>query len=159
MAYAFDTTEQPGPAERRATGTVLAYWDSLRGDRDWPSIEDVEIGCVPGLDRHTLLVELEADGRTPGTVAYGGAEVERLCGTRTRGRAVRECLPTGMRERTTQVLAAAAVVRRPLADSDRFSDAAGGTVLYRSVFMPLASADGRITHLLGAFSFKAFGTA
>ncbi len=70
-----------------------------------------------------------------------------------------ECLPSGMRERTAQVLAAAAAVRRPLADSDRFSDAAGDTVLYRSVFMPLAGADGRVTHLLGAFSFKSVAAA
>ncbi|MBT5415453.1 MAG: PAS domain-containing protein [Rhodospirillaceae bacterium] len=165
MVYAFESSEtntraeRATPAERRATGAALAYWDSLRGERDCPSVEELGIERMPDLNRNAVLIALEADGRTPGMVAYGGEEVERLCGTRTRGRTVGECLPSGMRDRTTQVLAAAAAVRRPLADSDRFSDAAGDTVLYRSVFMPLADADGRITHLLGAFSFKTVGSA
>ncbi|MDA0701733.1 MAG: PAS domain-containing protein [Proteobacteria bacterium] len=165
MVYAFESSEtntraeRATPAERRATGAALAYWDSLRGGRDCPSVEELHIDRMPDLNRNAVLIALDSDGHSAGTVAFGGEEVERLCGTRTRGRTVWECLPSGMRERTAQVLAAAAAVRRPLADSDRFSDAAGDTVLYRSVFMPLAGADGRITHLLGAFSFKSVAAA
>ena len=80
-------------------------------------------------------------------------KVEEGFGHSPVGRKAIEVIPSSI-ENGLSFCRTAAVMKMPIADIGRFSNANGAEIWYRSILLPLSSDQIRIDHVLGAFSFK-----
>jgi hypothetical protein len=140
--------------ERRATGAVLAYWETIRGARLCPTIDDIDPADLPGIWPNIFVLDLrEVRGETD-TVSSGTAVKKPYVGTGPIDEQLGESLPPAIRERILQFVEAVAEVVQPLADSSSYTNSEGETVLYLSAIMPLGDENGTVTHLFGVLGFK-----
>jgi hypothetical protein len=145
--------------ERRATGAALAYWETIRGSRMCPTIDDIDPGDIPELWPNAFVLDLR-DVRGEGEAVVSGSALKdpHMGAEPTQGR-FGDRLPPAIRDRILQFVEAAAEVVQPLADSSSYVNSRGETILYRSAIMPLSDASGIVTHLFGVLGFKTVGTA
>jgi hypothetical protein len=140
-------------SERRVTAIALQYWYSLRGPRECASKSGLVDSPRPTLVPHLFIV---TPNGSPDSFHFSsaGEVLANLCRTDPVGRVVGETLPRLFRDRAQSLISTAFQIRKPLADCGRLHEARGTDMLYRSVYMPLADAEGRFESLLGAISFK-----
>ena len=151
------SSDQPGGsvtnADRRTTGFALRYWDERKRGRRCPATADLDPGESPRLRDHAFVVAVATESHGF-TVTYSGPSLARLCGADPTGQPIDRCLPAPLRERTVQFLETATSLKRPMADSSRYTDNAGNVVAYRTVLMPLAGERGAVDHLFGVLTYK-----
>jgi hypothetical protein len=140
-------------SERRITGLALQDWYALRGKRNFPRRKEFTRRSRPHLEPHLFVLTPDENGH-PYRIAAAGDVLATLCDGDPVGRAAGEALPRFLWERAQGLIAAAGLVKKPLADCGSFPERNGSDVLYRSVYMPIADADGGFAGLLGAISFK-----
>jgi len=146
-------SERHPASERRVTGLALQDWYKSRGKRNFPRRSELGKRMRAQLQPHLFVLTPDENGH-PYRVAAAGSELAKLCKRDPVGQVVGDTLPRFLWERAQGLIAAAGQVKKPLADSGRFPERDGTDVVYRSVYMPLADADGGFAGLLGAISFK-----
>jgi hypothetical protein len=137
----------------------LTYWRDLRGDRSYPSPQEVTVaahGHDPAdVDLVTHFFVVDFDGEPMESVFTSGSSVlDTICGIETAGRRISECLPSALGNSMISFVRAMARARKPIAVSGAFDVEADAKVLYRSIYMPLSVDQAKVEHLLGAFSYK-----
>ena len=138
--------------ERRIVGRALGFWDSLRSETAFPRCGD----CLAKFDERILpgmiLIEVGADAESDTIVDCGPDFIDAL-GRDPVGLPVCEILPSAT-ERGLVFWRVAAEMKKPIADVGGFCNADGHEIVYRSVFLPVSEDGTRVTHLLGAFSYR-----
>ena len=144
---------------RRTNDLALTYWRELRGQRTYPSPEEVlaaSEGQAPAdddLTPHFFVVDF--DGEPAASVfTSGSAVLDSVLGTETAGRKISECMPAGLGESMISFVRVMARTKKPITVSGTFDADADDRVLYRSIYMPLSADQSNVDHMLGAFSFK-----
>jgi hypothetical protein len=143
------------PEERRLVLRLLAYWDDLRGARDYPRVDDLDVEAIGDDWAQCFLLRL--DGLAPADA--------RLLHV---GDSLLDALPDGVPARLGDVPAeallhhAAGFVDRTLAKRVPVSlggeaALAQGTILFRSILLPLSNDGTTIDHLLGAANDRPVG--
>jgi hypothetical protein len=154
-----DRKSQTDGRIRRTNDRTLAYWNELRGDRAYPSPDDVisdtaaEGAEAEVLRRNVFVVYF--DGQPLDSVFTFSSEVlESACGIRTADTRVADCLPSPLCDSMISFVRALAKARKPIAVSSSFATEKGTELLYRSIYLPLSADQENVEYLLGAFSFK-----
>lgn len=138
--------------ERRAINRAFRHWQE-RYDRcgGVPQLSDLDFQADPSLTSYLFLLDILDGARNPRMV-YGGDSFLGAFGVNPAGRPVMEGLPRGFAEKLADFCHSAAQYRQALVDSDRYLHH-GADLLYRTIVMPLRDAQGRISHIFGAFNY------
>lgn len=144
------------PEERRVTFRLLSYWNRMRGEREFPSLADIDITVIPELWHHTFTIEVHAD-LSHCKFQNFGPELSHIFGTSYAGEPVMDALAGDFKlESTIGYFPEVLRRREPVADSSQFY-LEGDEVKYRSLIVPLSSNGRDIDYLLGTTNYKVFG--
>lgn len=140
------------PQERRLVLRLMAYWDDLRGDREFPRCDEIDPEAI-GDDWPACCLIRVAEPLSRSAIVYAGGDV----------------LPDGLPKAESSTVAdlpAEVLLHHALSFLDRALDKQvpislggeaalpSGALLYRSILLPLSD-DGRtIDHLLGAANWR-----
>ena len=155
IAEATDSaSEEFGPEyKRRTTDQLLAYWNWLRGPREFPSYQDIDQSVIPGLWRHVFVVEV-ADHILDTKVLYAGSALKAACQYFVPDEQILAHLTPQLRQKLLVAISVAAKMKEPTFDSGELVREDCGEVLYRFVVLPLSDDQIRVNRLIGAFNFK-----
>ena len=145
-------TPRTSRIENRLVGRALSHWGKIRGTRKFPSYSDYRRQAVPYGEEHIFVINI-SDSEFSDEIVSAGKKVEEGFGHSPVGRKAIEVIPSSI-ENGLSFCRTAAVMKMPIADIGRFSNANGAEIWYRSILLPLSSDQIRIDHVLGAFSFK-----
>lgn len=144
-------------APQRITTIVRNYWEYLRGERSFPSENDINSHALGDVWDNCFLVHV-GDSLSPGdyqyqylgeniVIAYG----EDLTGLRVDSMVAPEA--AHLKEEYEKVL----LTRRPIFDEGEISlDNGTRMIKYRQILLPLGEKDGSIHAILGGMSYKIF---
>lgn len=144
------------PAERRLSVRLLDYWNELRGDRRYPSPDNIHFEDVPELAQFGFTMSIGAGGSSP-QIHYLGTELKGHINMFRTG----EVAPDP--ENKALSLALNDAIRRyaevteregPVAfESDSF-DVPGTKFAYRAIMLPFSRDNTHIDFVLGAIRYK-----
>lgn len=143
------------PEERRLVLRLMAYWDDLRNERDFPEYSDIDPSAIGDDWPHCYTIAVQSPPIASQFVHLG--EVYRP-GLPERGVETLADCPHG-----TLLHAATHYIDRVL--QKKVPVSLGGhahlgrdSVLYRSILLPLSNDDGTIDYLLGGANFRVVAT-
>jgi hypothetical protein len=138
--------------ERRACSQALQWWRELAAPRHMPAMATVTPENAGGLWSHLFVVEV---GNEPSgnRFVFANDFLRSALGEDPTGRTMREVWPEEAQPRAYFLQEAAIDLMSPIDEAGRWSRA-DGDVLYRCVLLPLSDDQRRVSHLLGAFSFR-----
>ncbi|MFQ5784302.1 MAG: PAS domain-containing protein [Alphaproteobacteria bacterium] len=140
-----------GP-ERRKTNRLIAYWERLRGNRQFPSLSDINSAEIHGLWPFCLVIKV-ADAYPNLRFEYVGSALKESYGL------VQQAAISGMSQGETvfgTVVALAYQVletRVPACDSGLVRNSHGDRVRFRSTVVPLSDDQKTVNVLLGMAGF------
>lgn len=144
------------PAERRLSVRLLDYWNELRGDKRYPSPDDIHFETVPELAEFGFTMSVDGNGAVPKLHYLGSALKDHISMFRD-GEAL------GATDNKPLSLALNDAIRRyadvteregPVAfESDSF-DTPGTQFVYRAIILPFSRNGSRIDFILGAIRYK-----
>ena len=139
--------------QRRTTDHLLAYWNWLRGSREFPSYQDIDQSVIPGIWRYVFVVEV-ADHILDTKVLYAGSALKAVCQCFVHDEQILAHLTPQLRQKLLVAISVAAKMKEPTFDSGELVREDCGEVLYRFVVLPLSDDQIRVNRLIGAFNFK-----
>ena len=137
--------------ERRLIGRALSEWEALRGDRSFPSCVQFDDAALPEHKANVFVVEVGKSEAEDRIIRAGRRFIEAL-GLNPVGRRAMDVLPSV--ERRLSFCHTVVSYQKPLADIGRFTNVRGDDVWYRCILLPTSSDQVRVSHVVGAFSFK-----
>lgn len=144
----------PVGRDRRIVGQALSYWHDLRGNRPLPRLSDIAMEGDPILDGKLFLLDVST-GVEDCRFIYEGGCLSEAFQCSTRNGTLHEMLPSDVADHLMDMVRAVVDFRRPLADAATLPRVRGGGVLmHRMVVMPVTESDDKVTHVLGAYSYK-----
>ncbi len=143
--------------ERRACSRALRWWRELAASRRAPAF--TEVTQLSAGDLWPNLFILESMG-SPGLnqFIYSGQVLRSALGHDPVGCTLAETWPQEGYERACFLQESCADLMAPIDEAGRWSFA-GEDIVYRCLLMPLSDDERRVSHLLGAFSFRRFAYA
>lgn len=141
------------PRERRLMGFALSHWETMRGDRRFPSRADYCGFDLPYAADSLFLIRLGRNENWDRIVSAGNKLRDAMAWDPVGRRAV-DILPSS-RELGLRLHRTAAEYQKPTADVGRFLNGQSREIRYRCVLLPLSDDGITVDHVLGAFSFKA----
>lgn len=134
------------PQERRLVLRLMAYWDDLRGDREFPRPDEVDPEAIGDDWPNCYLLKL-ADPVADSRFRHVGAALAAQAD-------MGEGMSLGACPRNTLLYNALGYLSRTLEKGVPMSmggkcEVGGGALLYRSIILPLSNDGQRIDHVLG----------
>ena len=142
-----------GLADQRMVPRLLAHWRDAQGEGGFPSIDAIlkrDLGNILPL---IFVLEVPAHAWELVFVRVGKSFASEVSGDLT-GRPV-SAVPEGtLLEQAVGIYDEVLARKVPITRGGEFEHVQGGTVLYRSIVLPLSEGQGTIDFLLGAANFK-----
>jgi hypothetical protein len=144
------------PAERRLSVRLLDYWTELRGDKRYPSPDDIHFEDIPELAQFGFTMSLGLGGTVPKIHYLGSAlkdHINMFRGGDTFGGTDNKPLSLALNDAIRRY---AEVTERegPVAfESDSF-DVPGTQFAYRAIILPFSRHGVQIDFILGAIRYK-----
>jgi len=148
--------EAVDPAERRLSSRLFKYWNELRGDRSFPSREQIRFDAVPELAEFGFTMSLEGVGSGPTIHHLGSALSEHIdsdLDIRSVEASDNRVLGLAL---TMAIRRYADVVERrgPIAFESERLDNPGVEFAYRVIMLPFSENNHQIDFILGAIGYK-----
>ena len=144
--------------ERRGTVQLIRYWESLRGNRHFPSEDDIDFDVLAPLWDDCFLVHMQDIATAGGRYAYTyvGKSIITAYGVDMTGEEVPFITPQAdkLRHHLPLVLQA----RGPIENASEFINGEGVCIKYRQCMVPFARDDEHIDAVLGLMRMKRFPT-
>jgi len=141
------------PSDQRLANRFLKYWDTLRGNRDYPLISHLNLDDVSEFVPYTFNIDLSVDRDDP-RFRFIGRKLIRDCGGDVTNQNVSRLLPQSCLARAVRHRQEVLDEGKPCIVADEFTDAEGNTVLYRAVMLPFSSTGKEIDFIIGAVNNK-----
>ena len=140
-----------GPRLYRRSRLLLAYWDRLRGERSFPSRNEIDPAEIEGVWPHCLVIRVPADGSNlsfdhVGAALQDGYEI------------MQSSAISGMSQCESVFCKVVALAREVVASREPrqvdgvFRTGMGGEVRFRCAAVPLSDDQRRINYVLGLAS-------
>lgn len=157
MDYAADSgVEAPpeiGSDERRMHVRAYNHWASLLGDRELPSIADLNPGEIEDFGPHSVLLDFTGGLDDP-RIVYLGSALRRECEIEGDVQTVADVPARSLLSRLTdhylQIIANAA----PIGFEAEFVNQRGVEIMYRGILMPFSSNEDSIDFVYGVINWK-----
>lgn len=147
------TAMELGGDERRMHVRAYNYWASLLGERDFPSIEDLDPGSVADFGPHSVLLDFTGGRDNPAT-PFIGAALRIECGLEGDVRAIADVPSRSLLSRLTDHYLQIIANRAPIGFEAEFVNQAGRTICYRGILMPFSSDGETIDFIYGVINWK-----
>lgn len=135
--------------ERRLVLRLLGHWRDLCGDRTSPTFEALDPASIPDMWPHCFILEGIGDGAVP-VFRVVGEELAAQAGVPLVGAPITAAPSDTLAGRAVSY--ADEIVRTgiPVSRGGSFVNAAGNSVLYRSIILPMSDDGETMSGLLGA---------
>jgi hypothetical protein len=148
--------DQLDPAERRLSVRLLDYWNELRGDKRYPSPDDIHFETVPELAEFGFTMSIAGGDGAPKIHYLGSALRDHI-------NMFRDGEIVGETDNKPLSLALNDAIRRyadvteregPVAFESNSFDVPGTQFAYRAIILPFSRDDAHIDFILGAIRYK-----
>lgn len=139
--------------ERRMHVRAYNYWASLLGDRNFPSIEDLNPGDIEDFGSHSVLIDFTSGINDP-SIAFLGSALLRECGLDGPIVRISEVPPRTLLSRLTDHYLQIVANQAPIGFEAEFTNQRGAEILYRGIMMPFSSDDDNIDFVYGVINWK-----
>ena len=140
-------------SDKRLANRFLRYWESVRGDKDFPLISELNLDAVGEFVPYTFNLDLSADRDNP-KFRFIGRQLIRDCGGDVTNQGTNALLPQSCLARAIERRGEVVSEGKPCMISDEFVNAEGNKVLYRAVMLPFSSTGETIDFIIGAINSK-----
>lgn len=138
--------------ERRFVLRLFDYWQVTRGERDLPSLADVNFNDI-GKDAASCVVLDVSAGVEAAVLARVGLRLKPDGWAEAKGRPAADCPEDGLLFELLRHLRETIARRVPLSKGGAFT-LRGRPALGRSILLPLSGDGKRVTHVFGGINFK-----
>jgi hypothetical protein len=148
-----------GQDERRMQVRAYNHWASLLGDRNFPSIEDLEPDNLPDFGPYSVLLDFSSGIEDPG-IAFLGDMLAAECDIgddelNTLADVPSRSLLSRITDHYMQIIANQA----PIGFEAEFVNQRGATIAYRGILLPYSSDDDTIDFIYGVINWKELADA
>lgn len=147
-------TEQLSGQEKRMTFRLLSYWQRARGEKEMPSLAEVNISEIEEVWHYTFTLALGVD-EADHHFQYFGPELASTFGRDYTGMTLEESLSDIMINNTIGYYDEVLETRRPTSQSSEFF-MNGQEIRYRSIILPLSSNGETIDYMFGTTNYRIF---
>lgn len=134
---------------------LLAHWRDARGESGFPSLDAILKRDLGNILPSIFVLKVPADAGEP---AFASARVGKLFAGEVSGNLTGRpvsAVPKGtLLEQAVGICDEVLARKIPITRGGEFEHVQGGTVLYRSIILPLSEGQGTIDFLLGAANSK-----
>ena len=134
--------------ERRIVWKLLHYWEERKGERNFPSLDDIDADVISELWPHCFVLDTLSLSASP-YFLYLGPELARLGGVFLSGE--RQWTKT-LLDKAVQNYRDTVSDEKPILSEEYLSIYDGSKIVYRSVLLPLSDDGETINFVLGAAS-------
>jgi len=140
--------------EHRVSCRAMYFWNEARAGREMPRLVDVGFVTWPDL-RDNMFILATGNGGGRFLIQRTCKALDRLFGADPTGKPLEKVLPAPFDGLARDCCEGAVLSRQPQIDGNLLTLSGGLELRYRMAFLPLSNAsEGRVDHLLGAFSFR-----
>lgn len=154
-----DIGHEPPPAtigtdERRMQVRAYNHWASLLGDRNFPSIEDLEPEELPDFGPYSVLLDFTCGIEDP-AIPYLGAELAAECDAKGGELSQLSDVPSrSLLSRITDHYMQILANQAPIGFEAEFVNQRDATILYRGILLPYSSDGETIDFIYGVINWK-----
>jgi hypothetical protein len=141
--------EMPQGMERRMVLQMLAHWRELRGDRTYPSFQDIDPLTIPEIWCNVFVLDLVGYAKDP-LFRLAGDTFTATTGASLRNIRISEVPPNTLAEQSVSYYREVIERGVPISRGGEFTKSDGTRVLYRGVILPMSDDGSKISGLLGA---------
>jgi hypothetical protein len=138
--------------EQRMTFRLLSYWNKLKGEREIPSIKEVNITELGEVWGFCFTICLDDEEKVD-EFQYFGAELVALTGVDLSGLNVEKSLPGTMMAQLMDFYPQVILLRSPVSKASKCLQN-GCEILYRSLIVPFSSDGNKVDFLMGTTNFR-----
>ena len=136
-------------SEHRMARHLLNYYMTLRADRRFPLITQLDLDEIREYVPNSFSLQLDAKAGDP-TLRFIGRELSRDCGGDFTNRTLSDLPPQSLLAIVTRNFNQVLEEQGPSILSEGFSDAEGAETLYRAVMLPFSTTGSEIDYIIGA---------
>jgi len=139
--------------ERRLQVRAYNFWASLLGDRQLPSIDDLETSGLPDFAPKGVLLDFTGGPDNP-VIAFLGADLAEESGAPGPIRNLADVPEGTLLSRITTHHMQILDNQAPVGFEDEFVDRHGATMVYRGILLPFCGNADRIEYVCGVINWK-----
>lgn len=145
----------PPGHEKRGTFRLLSYWSTMKGDREFPKLEELSVQVLEDMWHLCFVIEIR-DPIEESVFQYFGPELATVFNTNHGGEPVKQAFEDDwILENTVGFFPKIIKERQPITESSEFF-LEGDEVRYRSLIVPLSSDGKKIDYVMGTTNYKIF---
>ena len=142
-----------GQDERRMQVRAYNHWTGLLGNRNFPSIDDLDAENLPDFAPYSVLLDFTAGVENPG-IAFLGEKLALECGAREQISELANVPARSLLSRITDHYMQILANQAPIGFEAEFVNQRGQTLLYRGILLPFSSDDDTIDFIYGVINWK-----
>ncbi len=147
-----------GSDERRMQVRAYNHWAGLLGERNYPSIEELDPAELPDFSPYSVLLDFSPGIEDP-AVQYLGEMLAAECGTDGQISKLSDVPPRSLLSRITDHYLQILANQAPIGFEAEFVNQRGLTILYRGILLPFSSDDDTIDFIYGVINWKEMANA
>lgn len=143
--------------ERRITEILLAYWNKRRGDRLFPSPQEINPKDLTEIWDNCFMIRLVSDPEEEDEFRYTylGSSIVAAYGDNLTGADIYTSLMSPSGARIADIFDKVATSKKPLVESSEFLNTQNVIIRYRQCVLPLGEKEDEVTHLIGGMRWSA----
>lgn len=142
-----------GQDERRMQVRAYNHWASLLGERNFPSIEELEPENLPDFGPFSVLLDFSTGIEDP-AVQYLGKELAQECGAEGLISKLSDVPSRSLLSRITDHYLQILANQAPIGFEAEFINQRGATIMYRGILLPFSSDGDTIDFIYGVINWK-----
>ncbi|MEP2735344.1 MAG: hypothetical protein ABJP34_03515 [Erythrobacter sp.] len=142
-----------GQDERRMQVRAYNHWASLLGERNFPSIEELEPENLPDFSPFSVLLDFSVGIEDP-AVRFLGKELAEECDADEDIDILSDIPSRSLLSRITDHYMQILANQAPIGFEAEFVNQRGATILYRGILLPFSSDDESIDFIYGVINWK-----
>ncbi len=139
--------------ERRVSVRAYNYWASLLGNRNFPSVHDLQAEAIESFRDHSILLDF-SQGPQNAVLRYIGKGLRDECGLGVSDIKPDDVPGKSLLSRLTDHYLEIIANRAPIGFEAEFNNAKGHPLMYRGILLPLSDDDDNINFIYGVLSWK-----
>ncbi len=147
-----------GQDERRMQVRAYNHWASLLGDRNYPSIEDLEPDNLPDFGPYSVLLDFSSGIEDPG-IAFLGDRLAAECDIDEELNTLADVPSRSLLSRITDHYMQIIANQAPIGFEAEFVNQRSKTIAYRGILLPYSSDDDTIDFIYGVINWKELADA
>ncbi len=147
-----------GQDERRMQVRAYNHWASMLGERNFPSIEELDPDNLPDFGPYSVLLDFSTGIEDP-AIQYLGEELAGECGTDGSITRLSDVPSRSLLSRITDHYLQILANQAPIGFEAEFVNQRGATILYRGILLPYSSDNDTIDFIYGVINWKEMADA